>query len=72
MNVYIVYDWNASPINPTNNFKLKTFLFGATNIVKNSEKEKYVYYGYRLTFDNACSWSSDNDFARNVIVFWCW
>ena len=29
----------------TNNFKFKNCLFGATNIVKNSDKEKYVYSG---------------------------
>ena len=28
-------------------------LFGATNIVKNSDKEKYVYTGYGTTFDSA-------------------
>ena len=33
-NVYIVYELNARPINPTNNFKFKNCLFGATNIVK--------------------------------------
>ena len=38
--VYIVYELNAWPKNPTNNFKFKNCLFGATNIVKNSHKEK--------------------------------
>ena len=46
VNVYIVYVLAASPRNPTNNFKFKNCLFGATNIVKNSDKEKYVYSGY--------------------------
>ena len=40
-------------------------MFGATNIIKNSEKEKYAYSGYGVTFDRAGSWS----FARNVITF---
>ena len=39
------------------------------NIVENSDKEKYVYGGYGITFDSAGSWSFDNDFARNVIIF---
>ena len=26
-------------------------MFGATNIVKNSNKEKYVYTGYGIAFD---------------------
>ena len=37
VNVYIVYDLNAWSRNPTNNFKFKNCLFGATNIVKNSK-----------------------------------
>ena len=38
-------------------------------MIKNSDKEKYVYSGYRITFDSAGSWSFDNDLARDVIVF---
>ena len=45
VNVYIVYELNAWSRNPTNNFKFKNCLFEATNIVKNSDKEKYVYSG---------------------------
>ena len=33
-NVYIVYDLDAWPRNPTNNFEFKNYLFGATSIVK--------------------------------------
>ena len=66
VNVYIVYDWLR---NPTNNFKFKNCLFGATNIVKNSDKEKYVYSAYGITFDSAGSWSFGNHFAKNVITF---
>ena len=67
-NVYIVCDLNAWPRNP-NNLKFKNCLFGATNILKTSNKEKNIYCGYGVTFDNADSWSFDNDFARNVIIF---
>ena len=69
VNVYIAYDLDAWLRNPTNNFKFKNCLFGATNIVKHSDKEKYVYSGYSITFDSASSWSFDNDFARNVLTF---
>ena len=31
------------PRNPTNNFKFKNCLFGATNIAKNINKENWVY-----------------------------
>ena len=64
VNVYIVCDLNAWPKTPTSNFKLKNCFFGATNIVKNSDKEKYVYSGYGITYDSACFWSFDNDTAR--------
>ena len=50
---YIVYDLDAWPKNPTNNFKFKNCLFGATSVVKNRDKEKYMYSGYRITFDSA-------------------
>ena len=68
-NVYFVYDVDAWPRNPTKNFKFKKNLFGATSIVKNSDKEKYVYSGYAINCENTGSWSFDNDTARNVIIF---
>ena len=44
-------------------------MFGATNIVKNSDKGKWVYTGYEIAFDRAGSWSFENKFARNVVIF---
>ena len=44
-------------------------MLGATNIVKNSDKEKYVYSDYRIVFDGKGEWSFGNDYARNVIIF---
>ena len=44
-------------------------MLGATSIVKNSNKEKWVYCGYGITFDGAGSWNFGNDFPRNVIIF---
>ena len=69
VNVYIVYDLAGRPRNPSNNFKFKNCLFEATNIVKNSDKEKYVYTGFPIRFDRGGSWSFDNGTARNVIIF---
>ena len=57
VNAYVVYDLDAWPRNCTNNFKFKNGLFGASNISKNSYKEKYVYRGYGITFDTAGSCS---------------
>ena len=62
-NVYIVYDLYAWPTNPTDSFKFKYCLFGATSVVKNSNKETYRYSGYGITFDSAGLWSFDNDIA---------
>ena len=69
VNTYIAYDLHAWSRNPTNNFKLKNCLFGATNIIKNSDKEKWVYSGYGIAFDGAGSWNFGNDFTRNVKIF---
>ena len=41
LNVYIVYDLDNWPKNP----EILHCLFGATNVVKNSDNEKYVYSG---------------------------
>ena len=67
VNVYIIYDLDVWLRNLTSN--LKNCLFEATNIVKNSDNKKFVYSGHGITFDSAGSWSFDNDFARNVIIF---
>ena len=69
VNFYIVYDLDAWPRNPTSTSKFKNCLFGAISILKNSDKEKYVYSGYRTTTVDAGSWSFDNNFARNAIIF---
>ena len=42
VNLCIVYDLDARPRNPTNNYKCKNCLFGATNIVKKVIK-KSIY-----------------------------
>ena len=68
VNVYVVYDLDSWLRNPTNNFKFKICLFGANNIVRNSDKEKYVYSSYEITINSAVSKSFDNSFARNVMI----
>ena len=69
VNVYIVYDLAVWPRNPSYNFKFKNCLFGVTNIVKTSDKEKYVYSGYGITFDSCGSWDFDNGTAKHVTIF---
>ena len=52
-----------------NNGTQYTARIGPANIVKNSDKKKYVYSGYGITFDGVGSWSFINGTARNVIIF---
>ena len=42
-------------------------MFGANNIVKNSDEEKWVYSCYGITFNGANSSNFGNGDARNVI-----
>ena len=69
VNACIVYDLDNWPRNRLNKSILKNCLFGATNIVKNSDKNKYLYICYGIAFDGAGSWSSGNEFAGNDIFF---
>ena len=69
VSVYIVYDLDAWPRNPTNNSKFKNCLFGAANIAKKSDKENYAHSSYRITFRSVGLWIFDNDTTRNVIIF---
>ena len=69
VNAYIVSEFSAWPSIPTNNFIFKNCLIGATSIVKNSDKEKYVNSGYGITFDSVGSWKFSNETTKNVIIF---
>ena len=37
----------------TNNFKFKNYSFAATVVIRNCDKEEYMYYGYGITFNSA-------------------
>ena len=65
VNVYIVYDLDNWPKNPLRNFTLKNCMFGATNLVKNNDKEKHVHSSYAIAFEGKGSWSITDDFGRN-------
>ena len=43
-------------------------MFGATNIVKNSDKAKWVYNSYETASYGTALWNFGNDFARNIII----
>ena len=64
LNIYIVYELNAWPRNPTNNFLQKTFLFGTVKLVRNVDKSKFIYNVRAI----AVSWSFGNEFVRNAVI----
>ena len=47
---------------------LENFLFGAVTLVKNSDIDKYKYFGYGFEFDRRETFSV-NGFGRTVIIF---
>ena len=51
INVYILYGLEFWLKIRLRNFTLKNCLFGVTNIIKNSDKEKCVYSDYGIPFD---------------------
>ena len=51
------------------NVPIKNCLFGATSIVNNSNKEKWMYSGYGIAFGGSGSWNFGNDFAENTVIF---
>ena len=69
VNAYIVLELDTRPNYPLNNFRLNNFLFGATNIVKNSDKNKWVHSGYRIAFDGLSTMIFGNDYAKSVVIF---
>ena len=69
VNIYIAYDLDYWLINPLNNTVLKNCLFGATNIVKSSNKSKNMHNGYGIAFDGSGSWSFRNDFKKKNVIF---
>ena len=69
LNLYIGYELNNWPRNPTNNFPLKNCLFGTVKLVKNRIKSKFTDSGRGIAFDGEGEWSFGNDYTRNVLIF---
>ena len=57
VNAYIVHGLDAWPKVSLRSFIFKNCLFGTTTIVKNNNKEKWVYSGYEIVFDGKGEWS---------------
>ena len=56
LNIFIVYELGASTSN-INDPTLKNCLFGAANLTKNANIDKYGYSGYGIGFDRRSSFS---------------
>ena len=69
VNIHIVYELsasNSSDSNPT----IKNCLFGAVNLTKNADIDKYRYSGYGIGFDRRSSFSfPGGGFLQNIIIF---
>ena len=44
-NIYVVYETNLWPFKESTDFTLVNFLLGTVKVRKNSDFEKYKYYG---------------------------
>ena len=63
LNLFIVYELNNWPRNPSNIFALKSCLFGTVKLVRHTIKSKFTYNGQGITFDEEGFWS--------FCDFWC-
>ena len=68
VNIYIVYEIERS-VNISSYPTLENCLFGAVKLTKHSYIDQYKYSGYNIGFDRKGSYSTGNEFGRNVITF---
>ena len=69
VNIYIVYELSASN-SRDNNPTIKNCLFGAVNLTKNADMDKYRYSGYGIGFDRRSSFLFPRGgFRQNKIIF---
>ena len=69
VNLYILYESNNWPRNPTNNFPLKTCFLVTVKLVRNVFKSKFTFNIWGIKFDGEGSWSFNNDFVQIVVTF---
>ena len=68
VNIYIVYEitnFHGIDSYPT----LTNALFGAVELTKNADIDKYKYSGYGIGFDGKGFYSIGNEIGGNVIIF---
>ena len=70
INIYIVY--KLSSHTASTDFTVKNGLFGAINLTKIPDFEKYKYSGYKICFDSRGTFTHpDGSYGVNVINFGC-
>ena len=67
--VYIVYELDTWPRNPTNIFPLKSCWFDRVKLVRNAIKSEFIDNGSGIAFGGEFPCSFDNDLERNVVIF---
>ena len=69
VSIYVVYELGASSSN-INDPKLKNCLFGAVTLTRNTDINKYGYFGYGIEFDRRSSFAfPSGGFGQNIIIF---
>ena len=72
VSTYTVYEI-SSPFTSQSSVTLKSSLFGAVTVTKNSDINKYKCSGYGIGFDSKGSFlHADGNYGVNVILFWCY
>ena len=69
LNLYIVYELNNWPHNPTKNFPLKINLFVTAKLLRNAIKSKLICNGWGIAFGGEGSWNFGNGFTKNIVIF---
>ena len=68
LNIYVVYELSSNLSNF--DLALENYSFGAINLTKNADIDKYKYLGYGIGFNAIGTFLfPDGSFAQNVIIF---
>ena len=68
VDIYVVYEINLWPFTFAKNFALVNSSFGAVELTKNTDFDKYKYFGgYGTEFDALLS--DGSGFSKNIIIF---
>ena len=67
--IYIVYELNKIAAIGNNFHTLQNALFGAVTLTKNTDIDKYGYYGYGIGFDRRFHSFTGGGSSQNVLIF---